>query len=57
MYFKLSLKSGQELEPFNSSQHWIGLWLGAVSQQAMIWGNIDQEPCRHMASVGSNELM
>ena len=28
----------------------------AVRQQAITWANINQELCRHMASLGHNEL-
>ena len=38
------------------SQHWFRYWLGGVSQQAIAWANVDQVPCRHMASPGHNEL-
>ena len=37
-------------------QHWFRLWLGAVRQQAITWANVDQCLCRHMASLGANEL-
>ena len=30
--------------------------LGAVRQQAITWANIDLDPCRHMTSLGHNEL-
>ena len=42
--------------PIFSSQHWFRLWLGAVRQQAITWANVDQCLCRHMASLGANEL-
>ena len=29
---------------------------GAVRQQAITWANVDPDPCRHMASLGHNEL-
>ena len=38
------------------SQHWFRWWLGAVRQQANTWANIDPDLCRHMASLGLNEL-
>ena len=31
-------------------------WLGAVSQQAITWANVDLDPCRLMTSLGHNEL-
>ena len=31
-------------------------WLGAVRQQAITWANVDLDPCRHMTSLGYNEL-
>ena len=39
------------------SQHWFRWWLGAVRQQAIIWANVDPDLCRHMASLGHNELI
>ena len=30
--------------------------LGGVRQQAITWTNVDLDPCRHMASLGHNEL-
>ena len=41
---------------FTISKHWFRQWLGAVSQQAITWANVDQDLCRHMASLGHNEL-
>ena len=38
------------------SRHWFRQWLGDVRQQAIIWGNVDPDPCRHMVSIGHNEL-
>ena len=38
------------------SQHWFRQWLGAVRQQAITWANVDQDLCRHMASLSHNEL-
>ena len=38
------------------SQHWLRKWLGAVRQQAITWANVDPNLCRHMASLGHNEL-
>ena len=35
---------------------WMSL-LGAVRQQAITWANVDPDLCRHMASLGPNELM
>ena len=29
------------------SQHWFWLWLCAVREQAIIWANVDLNPCRH----------
>ena len=31
-------------------------WLGAIRQQAITWANVDPDLCRHMASLGHNEL-
>ena len=39
------------------SQHWFREWLGAVRQQAITWANVDLDLCRHMASLGHNELI
>ena len=38
------------------SQHWFRWWLGAVRQQAITWVNVDPDLCRHMVSLGHNEL-
>ena len=38
------------------SQHWFRLWFGAVRQQTITWANVDTDLCRHMASLGPNEL-
>ena len=38
------------------SQHWFKLWLGAIRQQAITWANVDPDVCRHLASLGHNEL-
>ena len=38
------------------SQHWFGDWLGALRQQAITWKGVDSDQCRHMASLGHNEL-
>ena len=38
------------------SQHRFRWWLGAVRQQAITWANVDPYLCRHMASLGHNEL-
>ena len=38
------------------SQHWFRWWLGAIRQQAITWTNVDTDPCRHMVSLGHNEL-
>ena len=43
--------------PMFSSQQWFSLCLGAVRQQAITWTIVDQDPCCHMASLGSNELI
>ena len=39
-----------------TSQYWFRQWIGAVRQQAITWANVDPDPCRHMASLGRNEL-
>ena len=39
------------------SQHWFRYWLGAVRQQAITWANVDPDLCRHMTSLGPNELI
>ena len=44
-------------KPMFPSQQWSGLWLGAVRQQTITWTIVDQDPCRHMASLGVNELI
>ena len=38
------------------SQHWFRWWLGAIRQQAITWASVDLDPCRHMTSLGHNEL-
>ena len=38
------------------SQRWFRYWLGAIRQQAITWANVDQDLCRHMASLGHIEL-
>ena len=38
------------------SQYWFRYWFGAVRQQAITWANVDPDLCRHMASLGPNEL-
>ena len=38
------------------SQHWFRQWLGAIGQQAITWANVDPDLCRHMVSLGQNEL-
>ena len=40
----------------DKSTYWFRYWLGAVRQQAITWTNVDLDPCRHMASLGHNEL-
>ena len=40
-----------------TSQHWFRWWLGAVRQQAITWASGDPDLCRHMASLGPNELI
>ena len=42
--------------PMFWSQQWFRLWLGAVKQQAITWTIVDQDPCCHTASLGSNGL-
>ena len=39
------------------SQCWFRLWLGAIRQLAITGANVDSDLCRHMASLGHNELM
>ena len=39
------------------SQHWFRKWLGAIRQQAITWANVDPDLCRHVVSLGHNELM
>ena len=36
--------------------HWFRLQLGAIREQAMTRSNVDPDLCRHMASLGQNEL-
>ena len=38
------------------SQHWFRECLDAVRQQAITWANVDPDHCRHMVSLGHNEL-
>ena len=44
------------LDLTEDNQHWFRLWLGAVRQQAITWASVDLDLCRHMASLGHNEL-
>ena len=44
------------LDSLMISQYWVGWWLGAVRQQAITWAYVDPDLCRHMASLGHNEL-
>ena len=44
------------LDLTDDSQHWFRKWLGAVKQQAITWDNVDPDLCRHMVSLGHNEL-
>ena len=39
------------------SQYLPRSWLGAIRQQAITWANIDPNLCRHVMSLGHNELM
>ena len=39
------------------SQHWFREWLGAVRQQAITRVNVDPDLCRHMVSLGHNDLI
>ena len=42
--------------------HWTSVNIGSgqlvqvMGHQAITWASVDQDPCRHMASSGSNEL-
>ena len=38
------------------NQYWFRWWLGAVKQQVSAWANVDPDLCRHMASLGYNDL-
>ena len=38
------------------SQHWPRYWLGAISQQAITWSNVDPDLLCHMVSLGYNGL-
>ena len=38
------------------SQHWFRQWLGAIRYQAIPWANVDQDLCRHMASIGPQRV-
>ena len=40
----------------NGSFYWHCQWLGAVRQQAITWASVDLDPCRHMTSLGHNQL-
>ena len=51
-----SCASGLGWKPMFPSQQWPRLWLGAVRQQAITCTIVDQDPCRHMASLGVDEL-
>ena len=32
-------------------------WFGAIRQQAITWAHVDPVLCRHMVSLGLNELI
>ena len=34
----------------------VQVMLGAIRQQAITWANVDPDLCRHVASLGHNEL-
>ena len=34
----------------------VQVWLGGIRQQAICWVNVDPDLCRHMASLGVNDL-
>ena len=38
-------------------QRWFKKWLSAVKQQAITWTKVDQDPCRHMTSLGHNDVI
>ena len=38
------------------SQHWFRRWFGSVRQQAITRVSVDTDVCRHIASLGHNEL-
>ena len=42
--------------PLVISQHGFRYWLGAIRQQAISWASVDLHLCRHIASLGHNEL-
>ena len=39
------------------SHHCFMWWLGVVRQQAITWANVDKPLCRHVTSLGHNELI
>ena len=51
-----SCESDLGWKPMFPSQQWSRLWLGAIRHQAITWAIVDQDPCRHMASLGVSEL-
>ena len=42
--------------PLMTGRHWFRLWIGAGSQQAITWANVDPELCHYMASLVFNKL-
>ena len=45
-----------EPQSLMTSQHWFKQWLGAIRQKAITGTKVDPDLCRHMASLGHNEL-
>ena len=35
-----------------NSQYWFRWWLGAVTEQANTWTNVNRDQCRHIALLG-----
>ena len=67
MIFTIILEIGGWGISYEIALTWISLYftgdkstmvgLGALKQQAMIWTNVDPDLCRHVVSLGHNELI
>ena len=46
----------RRMPPSMINVHWFRYWLGAVRHQAITWANVGLDLCRHMASLGPNDV-